>query len=198
MPGGFAHPSARGTREPGAATGYSAEALPTEATVERGPAGATGGHSWTLRKPGEQVARYQRARYGREVAAREASEDAAIGGLEAQAAGSAAQIARSEALTEEPFAPERAQIAGRVGEAQAEARPEMNLQAMAIQLREEYGRRAAQIDADPNLTPEERASAKQEAQQEYWMILAGIRPTARKPREDLMGPGVLPGTEEAD
>jgi hypothetical protein len=194
-PGGFAHPSAR------AAGGIRAdmeriEMLPEHGQVLYGPRGATGGHEWTLRKPGQQRAAYDAARYRREVQGRQASEDAAIAALDAQAAAAAADIERSKALEEQPFATEMAEVAGQVGAQRAKAQPRMQQQEMVTELFESYQQKKAQINADPNLDETQKAQHREEARQEFYMALAGLAGRDVTPREPMFG-AILPPDEEA-
>ncbi len=188
-PGGFAHPSAR-PRDP-------LEDLPERGVTTYGPESVTGGHQWTRRTPGGQEARYERARYQRGVQARQAAEDAAISELDARAAAAAQQIARSRALEEQPFAPEMAEVAGAVGKERARAAPETRRMNLAMEAFMQYQSRAAQIDADPDLSPEEKMQAKRDAEREAWMSIIAVQPGARKPREEFtFGAGLTPGAEE--
>jgi hypothetical protein len=195
QPGGFAHPGA----ERADPTGRFAEekriaALPEHGTTEYGPRGATGGHSWTRRTPGRQEATYDDARYRREVQARQAAEDAAIGELDARAASALAEVSRSRELEQDPFAPEKAEVAAAVGEQMAKARPEREAMELAMGLADQMQERIAEINAMTDISEEERAQRVQEAKEMFWSYMAGIRPRARKPKPEY---GVLgPESEE--
>ena len=163
------------------------------ATVTRGPRGATGGHQWTRRTPGAQEATYDKARYEMQVRGRQASEEAAVSEREAAAA-------RSGALTEHPMAPEMAEVAAAVGEQRARAQPEMMSMEAAQNAFDSYRRKAELIDADPNLTPEEKRAARRDAEREAWMAIIAVQPRARKPEEDMLYGAMGSGEplEEAD
>ncbi|MHC4789458.1 MAG: hypothetical protein ACYS8K_09700, partial [Planctomycetota bacterium] len=181
-PGGFAHPGARRERSFWEEEEERIAALPERGETTRGPKRVSpggvelGGHEWTLRRPGRQEAAYEAARYRRGVQARQAAEDAAISELDARAAAAAASLSRSRALEEQPFAPEMAEVAGRVGAARAEAQPEMARQSAAQEAFMRFQMRAAQIDADPNLTPEQKAQARRQAEMEAWMSIIAVQP----------------------
>lgn len=182
--GGFAGP---GARTPTAATGFSSEPLPEKGTLTQGPRGATGGHAWTLRTPGAQEASYERARYGRAVQGRQATEEAELAELDAAAAQAGATRARSEALEEQPFAPEEAQISGRVGAERAKAQPEMARIAMAAELRQTFQvnlRGIEQALAEGKIDEEEADRLRRDQEKEYSLILAGVMPGFRVPKED--------------
>lgn len=197
QPGGFAYSGGRpapaaapGPDVPSFAAGVPAERLAGGATMRRGPVSPTGGHSWTLRTPGAQESAYDTARYRRQVQARQAGEDEAIQGAEARAA-------RSAALTEQPFAPEMAAVAGKVGAERARQAPQMRSTSLAMEAFMRYQQRAAEIDAQPDLSDEEKRAAKMDAEREAWMSIIAVQPRARKPEENLLGGfGATPSVEE--
>jgi hypothetical protein len=57
--------------------------------------------------------------------------------------------------------------------------------------------RAAQIDADPNLTPEQKAQARRQAEMEAWMSIIAVQPRARRPREEMFFGPTATAEEEA-
>lgn len=170
--------------------------LPERGETEYGPESPTGGHSWTMTRPGRQRAQYEDARYKREVQARQSGEDAAIADLDARAAESAAAMARSEALEEQPFAPEMLQATQAVTEQRARVQPEMMRSRAAMEAFQTYQDIAGQIDADPNLSPEEKQARRREAEREAWMSIIAAQPSARRPREEFMF-GSAPPPEES-
>lgn len=179
QPGGFAYAGKMPARDRFAS-------MPERGETEYGPESPTGGHSWTRTTPGRQRAQYEDVRYKREVQARQSQEDALIADLDARAAEASASMARSRELEEQPFAPEMAQAATAVGEQQARVRPEMMRTQAAMESFLRYRQVADAIDADPNLSPEEKDLRKREAEREAWMSIIAVQPSARKPREEFM------------
>ncbi len=192
QPGGFAHA--------GASEDERIAALPERGTTEYGPERRTatgvplGGHEWTRRTPGRQEATYDQARYQQQVRGRQAGEEAGIQELGAREAAALAGISRSQELEEDPFAPEKAQVATAVGEQVAKARPEREAMELAMGLADQLQARMAEIRSDASLDDATREQMIQEAKDLFWSYLAGIRPRARKPREEF--PILPPETEE--
>lgn len=195
-PGGFAHPGARkaGYR---AAEDERIAALPERGETTYGPESVTGGHSWTLRTPSRQEARYDASRYRRAVEARQSSEDAAISRMDAQAAAAAAGISRSKALEGDPFAPEKASVAEAVGEQRAKAQPRMRGMEMAGQLLTTYNQAKLAIQNDPTLDDATKAQRIDQAQREFYMAMTGIAGRDVSPRHEPSMFGVLPPDEDA-
>jgi len=196
QPGGFAHAGAKkaGYR---AAEDRRIEAMPEKGETTYGPESVTGGHSWTLRKPGRQEARYDASRYRRAVEARQSSEDAAIGQMDAQAAAAAAGISRSKALEGDPFAPEKASVAEAVGEQRAKAQPRMRGMEMAGQLLTTYNEAKLAIQNDPTLDDAQKAQRIDQAQREFYMAMTGVAGRDVSPRHEPSMFGVLPPDEDA-
>jgi len=170
---------------------------PREANTQFGPEATTGGHSWTLRTPSFQEQQYDAARYSRETRGRQSAEEAQISQLDAQAAEAAAQIARSRALEEQPFAPEQAAIAGRVTAEKAKAAPVQSRQAAAANMLQEYLGELDQIDTALQAGKVDDAGATRArdlAEKRYHNALLAIVPGFRLPKAD---PFALPAEESA-
>jgi hypothetical protein len=187
-PGGFAHPSAQ--RDP-------LDALPEEGRMSYGPESVGGGHNWTLRTPGRQAAKVQRAEYDRQIRARQAQDEATVSSLDAQAAAATADIARSKELEQQPFAPEMGEIAGKVGAERAKNLYRTQRNEMASGLLSTYNENKLRILNDPSIEEAEKERLIQRAQQEYYMALAGLVGRDVTPRETPMMFGSLPPDEEA-
>jgi hypothetical protein len=170
---------------------------PQEASTEFGPSATTGGHAWTLRTPGAQERQYEDARYSRETKMRQSGEEAEMAKLDAQAAEAAASIARSQELEADPFAPEKAQIAGRVRSEQIKAAPVQSRQAAAGMMLQEYMGTLDSIDEAEQSGKLDAAGAEQArtiAEKRYHNALLAIVPNFRIPKAD---PFALPAEESA-
>lgn len=170
---------------------------PREASTELGPAATTGGHAWTLRTPGSEEKRYEDARYSRETRMRQSTEEAEMARLDAEAANAAAQIARAQELEKDPFAPEKAQISGRITAEKAKAAPVQSRQAAAASMLQEYLGELDQIDAAlqaGKVDDAGAAHARDLAEKRYHNALLAIVPGFRRPIAD---PFALPPEESA-
>ncbi len=192
QPGGFAHPGSRtprpgaGTDSPRFAQGAEVEELGGGATIRRGPKAVTGGHEWTLATPSGQQATYETARYQQAVRGRQAEEDAELAKLDAAAAGAKAELVRSEALQEQPFAPEQAEMAGQIGEEQAKTQPEMARMDVIAGYTKDYQENVGLIQKQLAVGLIDAAEAErlmQDQKTQFIMAMSGMNRT-RVPRED--------------